>query len=177
MGTIKFSGLDQYAQKLTALERSTDSVIQESLEAGAGVAADEMRAQIERLPTSDHVSKTGKSHPWWGTPEHPARGPSEEQKQGLLDSLGFTPISVDEKGLVNIKIGFDGYNSVKSKRWPNGEPNLLIARAVNSGTSFMAANSFAKDARAKGGRKARKEMEKTMRNEFQNVFKNPGKLP
>ncbi len=171
MGAIKFSGLNEYAQKLTALERSTDAVIKKSLQAGANMAADEMRKAIEQLPTSDHVSENGESRPWWGTPEHPARGLSEAQKQGLLDSLGITTISIDEKGIVNIKIGFDGYNSVESKQFPNGEPNLLIARAVNSGTSFMESNPFAKNAKKKGGPKARKAMKKTVEKEFQKITK------
>lgn len=169
MGTIKFSGLNNYVKKLTVLEAASDDVIQKALRDGAGVAADEMRKAIEELPTSDYLSKSGESRPWWGTAQHPARGPTEEQKKGLLDSLGITSISVDEKGIVNIKIGFDGYNSVKSKQFPNGEPNLLIARAVNSGTSFMEACPFAKGARLSGGPKARKAMKKTYESEVKRI--------
>lgn len=166
MGSIKFHGLDNYMKKLTALEAASDEVIKKALNEGAGIAADEMRRAIEELPTSDSDGKRR-----WGTPENMLPGPTEAEKQGLLDSLGFTPISVDSKGLINVKIGFDGYNSVKTKRWPNGEPNLLIARSVNSGTSFMEKNSFAKKARSKGGAKARKAMEKTVEKEFKKITK------
>ena len=47
-----------------------------------------------------------------------------------------------KKGSWFLKIGFDGYNSVKSKRWPKGQPNQLIARACESGSSAMIKQPF-----------------------------------
>lgn len=166
MARISFSGLDGYMDKLSALEKSTDDIVETTVKAGAKVSADAMRAEIESLPTSDHDGR-----PWFGTPKHLARGPSEAQKQGLLESLGITPVSDDGKGLINAKVGFDGYNGVRSEQWPDGEPNLLIARAVNSGTSFMEANPFAKAAYSKSSGKARREMKKTAEEEIKKVTK------
>lgn len=166
MGKMKFYGLDGYMAKLSALEVSTDAIIETTIKSGTKVAADAMRAEIESLPTSEHDGK-----PWFGTSGHLARGPSVAQKQGLLDSLGITPVEDDGKGFINAKVGFDGYNSVRSKQWPKGEPNLLIARAVNSGTSFMEANPFSKIAHSKSTRKARQMMEKTAEIEIKKVTK------
>ena len=45
------------------------------------------------------------------------------------------PIQYYGHGL-NTKIGFDGYNDVKTKKYPNGQPNMMIARSINAGTSF-----------------------------------------
>lgn len=166
MGKVSFSGLDAYMKKLSALEKSTDAIIETTVKAGAKVSADAMRAEIESLPTSEHDGK-----PWFGTSGHLARGPSEAQKQGLLESLGITSVGDDGKGLINAKVGFDGYNSVRSKQYPDGEPNLLVARAVNSGTSFMKANPFAKAAYSKSSGKARREMKKTAEEEIKKVTK------
>lgn len=175
MAKIKFTGLDSYMAKLSALEKSADAIVETTVKAGARIAADAMRAEIENLPTSEHDGK-----PWFGTPGHLARGPSQAQKQGLLDSLGITSVGDDGTGFINAKVGFDGYNSVRSKQWPNGEPNLLVARAVNSGTSFMEAHPFAKTAYSKSSQKARREMKKTAEKALDKHFNLPrftGKKP
>ena len=43
-------------------------------------------------------------------------------------------------------MGFDGYNDIKTKRWPNGQPNALIARACESGSSAMLKQPFVRPA-------------------------------
>lgn len=171
MGKISARGLEAYMEKLHALDLAADAIIETSIRAGADVVKDAMREEIASLPTSDHTDRKGVTRPWFGTPGHLARGPSEAQKQGLLTSLGSAPISDDGKGFINTKVGFHGSNSVQSEQWPDGEPNLLIARAVNSGTSFMEANPFAKAAYSKSSGKARREMKKTAEEEIKKVTK------
>ena len=166
MATIKFTGLDAYMEKLGVLERRTDAVINAAIYEGAGITADVFRSEILSLPTSMHHGK-----PWFGTPQHPARGPSLEQKMGLLDSLGITPVSEDGKGFINAHIGFDGYNGIQSARWPRGQHNQMVARAVNSGTSFMTATPFAKKAAAKSRPKAKAAMKKTAEKSFDELWR------
>ena len=43
---------------------------------------------------------------------------------------------------MNVKIGYDGYNNIVTERWPQGQPNMMIARAAESGTTFMQAQYF-----------------------------------
>ena len=66
---------------------------------------------------------------------------SVSQKIGLKESFGVTPIS-NKYGVYSAKVGFDGYNDVKTKRWPNGQPNALIARACESGSTAMLKQPF-----------------------------------
>ena len=166
MAKMTVKGLDAYMAKLSALEQSTDRVVREVIHDGAEIVADAIREGLESLPTSEHDGR-----PWWGTPGHPAYGPSREQKQGLLDSFGITPVSTDSKGFVNVHMGFDGYNSVKSARWPQGQPNQMVARAVESGTSFMEANPAIKRARARARKAAEKAMERTFERESKKIVK------
>ena len=42
----------------------------------------------------------------------------------------------DDNGFLNVKLGFEGYNSQVTTKYPGGQPNSLIARSVNAGTSF-----------------------------------------
>ena len=57
---------------------------------------------------------------------------------GLLDGLGIAPLQ-QEGGYYNVKIGFDGYNK-------NGEPNLMMARIMESGTSKVKKHPFVRPA-------------------------------
>ena len=62
-------------------------------------------------------------------------GITEAQKQGLRDGFGIARLQ-DDNGYLNVKLGFNGYNSQRSKSYPGGQPNSLIARSVNGGCSF-----------------------------------------
>lgn len=166
MAKITFKGLDSYMSKLSALERSADQVAKAVIYDGAEVVADAVRKGLESLPTSEHDGK-----PWFGTPGHLARGPSEAQKKGLIDSFGITPAGTDAKGLINVHIGFDGYNSVRSAQWPQGQPNQMVARAVEKGTSFMEKNAVIKAAASKSRRAAVKAMERRAEEEIEKIVK------
>lgn len=165
MAKVTFTGIDGTMARLNALELSLrDQVIGKMVYDGADIVADAVREEIRRLPTSQHNGK-----PWFGRPGHLARGPSEEQKKGLLDSLGVSPMRGDD-GFLNVSIGFDGYNHVMSKRWPKGEPNQMVARSVARGTSFMEANPFFKASVQKSSRSAKSAMKKTAEKQLRALY-------
>ena len=96
-------------------------------------------------------------------------GPNQYQKKGLEDSFGIAPIRNDN-GFVNVKLGFDGYNGLKTKRWPNGQPNQMIARSVERGTSWMKANPFMKRALRKARKQAQEAMASRLQSEIQKIM-------
>lgn len=114
-------GIDEYISQLGIIDESTDEVIGQAIHEGAKVVADAVRSELAGVPTSGTFDET--------------------QKQGLLDGLGIASKRTDGT-FVNVKVGFDGYNQKKTKTYPNGQPNAMIARAVNSGTSFSKKNPF-----------------------------------
>lgn len=81
----------------------------------------------------------------FGTPDNPAQGPTSYQKEGLYRSVGIAKARYDGT-FYNVKIGFDGYNHLQTKRWPQGQPNSLIARSIESGTSWMVKQPFMRKA-------------------------------
>ena len=165
MAKVTFTGIDGTMARLNALQQSLkDQIIGKMVYEGADIVADAVREEIQKLPTSQHEGKA-----WFGTPGHPARGPSEEQKKGLLDSLGVSHMR-DDDGFLNVAIGFDGYNRVTSRRWPRGEPNQLVARAVARGTSFMEANPFFKAAVNKTRSKAKSAMKKAAERQLKSTW-------
>ena len=135
MAKFQMQGINQYLDQLRKLEKGTDAVCKAAIYAGAGVLADGIKEAIEDLDTvSDAKAKAA-----WR--EGQPTKISVQQKAGLVQSMGVTPIR-DKFGNFDAKIGFDGYNDVKTKSWPNGQPNALIARACESGTSAMLKQPF-----------------------------------
>lgn len=138
MATISFKNGDEYLGKIAKLEAALkDEICGAAIYGAAGIVADEIRSQLKAVPTDEG----------YGTASEPTRGPKTAQKEALLDALGIS--SMEEKsGYYDVKIGFDGYNGIKTKRWPNGQPNQMVARSIERGTSWMKANAFVKKAMA-----------------------------
>lgn len=138
MAVIQFKRGDEYLMKISKLEAALkDEVCGAAIYGAAGIVADEIRSQLKAVPSDEG----------YGTASEPTRGPKAGQKEGLLDALGIS--SMEEKsGYYDVKIGFDEYNGIKTKRWPRGQPNQMVARSIERGTSWMKANAFVKRAMA-----------------------------
>lgn len=149
MARFTFSNVDNYVAELKKLAdpSTTKEIIGKAIYEGASVVANAVKASIRALPTSE-----GR-----GTSEHPINGVTRIQKAGLIDGFGVAPMKL-ENGYYNVKVGFDGYNRQKTKQYPNGQPNQLIARSVEAGTSFRRKHPFV----APAVRKTRKQCEETM---------------
>lgn len=136
MATIKFNGLEEYEMMLSRLGKNTEKIAGEAIYAGAKIVADEIRKGIQGLPVI-----TG-----YGTQSDPLPGGvTAAQKKGLLDGLGITPMA-EKAGFYNVKIGFDGYNRTKTEKYPQGQPNQLVARGAESGTSWKQKSPFIRPA-------------------------------
>lgn len=131
-------GVEEYALKLSRLAEKSNKISKKALYAAAAVITDRIRSNIEALPVvPDYV---------FGTKDKPIEGVTVAQKAGLLEGLGFSPTMQDKKGIINVQIGYEGYNSVKTRKYPKGQPNLLIARSVESGTTFRKKTPFVRPA-------------------------------
>lgn len=124
---LKFSsdGIDEYISQMEKMHKSSEGMIKRAVYDGASVYGDAMIGAINSIPVSAFKFVYG---------DFPIVGITPEQKAGLLEGFGFAKME-NKSGFINTKAGFDGYNSVHSKRYPKGQPNALIANAVNSGTS------------------------------------------
>lgn len=94
---------------------------------------------------------------------------TERQRQGLLDSLGVAPIH-ERLGTYDTKIGFDGYNDVKTERWPDGQPNAMVARSCAKGSIAMKRQPFINKAVNRVAHKAQYAMEKAANDEIKKVI-------
>lgn len=157
MAKIEFKGLAEYSAKLDRLSAlCRDEIINAAVREGGGVLADAIRAELNAVPTDSQHEKI-------------KVGPTPEEKQGLQDSMGITPIR-DDDGFVNVKVGFDGYQGKPTPKYPRGKPNQMIARSVQSGTSFMRANPFVKNAVRKARPAAVAAMKKKVEDKIDKIM-------
>lgn len=136
MAKVKLIGIEAYIQQVKNIDNGTAKVCRAAVKAGAGVIADGIRQEL----TSDVAAVSDKMA--LAAYQHEVKTYcSESQKKGLLKSFGISKITV-KKGVYSAKVGFEGYNDVKTERWPNGQPNALIAQSVESGRTWMIKQPF-----------------------------------
>ena len=148
MAKITFPGLNDYELMISRLSKNAADIAGRAIYTGAGIVADEIKSGIQSLPIVRG----------YGTAENPLPGGvTQPQKQGLLDGLGIAPLQ-DDGGYLNVKIGFDGYNRTKTEKYPQGQPNQMIAASTERGTIYRQKTPFIRDA----VKKCRKEAEQAM---------------
>ena len=118
MDTVKFPNIEVYAKELEALGREAPATINMAVYEGAKVLAEAIQKEISGLTEL-----------------------TAPQRKGLHDGLGVARFW-EENGATLTRVGFDGYNIIKTRRWPKGQPNVMIARALIRGTSWMMPNKF-----------------------------------
>lgn len=168
MAKFQVRGLDEYERALSRLGKKTVEIAKSGVYAGSAYMADAIKDALKSLPVIEG-DITGL--PPVGTPEDPLTGVSRKQKQDLLDSMGITPIIQDSDGYINAKIGWDGYGSIPTKKYPKGVPNQMLMRSIESGTSFRKKNPIVRMAVNKNKKAAEeglnKAVEKALREEFE----------
>nr|DAI76789.1 MAG TPA: hypothetical protein [Caudoviricetes sp.] len=161
MARFEFSGIDNYIKRLNKLQQSTkDGVVGKTVYAGAAVVADSVRRAIQALPVGDGRAQGGGLVDTVTLP----------QKAGLLDGFGISRMK-DDDGFVNVKLGFDGYNSTRTEKYPRGQPNALIARSVNSGTTFRKKTKFVDKAVNSAKKAAEAAMDAACSREIEKIMK------
>lgn len=120
-------GCENYIEQLNKLLINTEDVLGHAIYEGAAVVIKEVDAAISMIPTA--------------FPRPIVYGLFEVQKAGLHDGLGIAKMRNDN-GFVNVKIGFDGYNNHPTPKYPQGEPNAMLARAVESGSAYHTRTPF-----------------------------------
>lgn len=132
-------GMDEYAAYLQRIGKNTREILGAGVYAMANTVADAVRKNIEALPAKPDIEGI----------EAYRQGRKAQltisEKRGLEEGFGVSPMQ-NERGYLNVKLGFDGYNKVKTRKYPKGQPNVLIARSVESGSSVREKSPFIRPA-------------------------------
>lgn len=113
--------IDQFIGDLDRLGNNVEEISKRAIYEGANVLADAIRRKIQGLSTSGRLT--------------------DYEKKGMLDGLGVAPMKKYGQ-VIDTKIGMHGYNTHKTKKYPKGQPNAMIARSVEKGTSFRKPQPF-----------------------------------
>lgn len=162
MGKMNIKGLSTQIQRLEELQANVPDILQNVLYKGAGVVADALREAIDTISVDEESQM--------GFPDKPVNGLQPLQKQGLVDSFGISPMR-HEKDSYDVLIGFDGYNEVRTRKYPNGQLNQLIARSVEVGTSFRRAHPFVRKTVRKARKPAEERMKEVLQQEIDKIMK------
>ena len=134
-------GFTELEKQLSSLGSQSKEIGKKAVREGAGILADQVRSNLMKNLTGSKYS-TG----------------------DLEESLGVTPADVDKNGVINSKVGFHGYDR-------KGVPNVIKARAMESGTSTQRKRPFIRPAINKVKQKVEKAMEEIIDNEINKVVK------
>lgn len=123
-GYFKADGLDELSKMLQGVGDSAAEIAAAGLYAGAGVAADAMTAAVNSIATDEFRY----------APNGQTRLPSPEEKAALEGKTGIARFNGTATEIDTL-VGFNhaGYATIGGKR----KPVIVIARSINSGTSFM----------------------------------------
>ena len=158
MPRIKFTGLDEYIEKISKLNALAEVYVEKAIGEGAKVVADNTKKALQDIPVDNrgHI---------------PYRSSiNQKQKNGLIESFGIASLRRDGN-FINVKTGFDGYNDIITKRWPQGQPNVVIARSLESGTSFMPKNPVITKATRESKDAVLKAMEESLKKSIEELMK------
>lgn len=123
--TIKTDGLDELARMLAELENRANEAASAGLFDGAGIVADALNNGINSIQTA----------PFKYAPKGQTRLPSPQEKAALQRKVGIAKFRKSGSEVDTlIGISYDsGYTQIAG----NTKSVAVIARSINSGTSFM----------------------------------------
>lgn len=160
MAKFQFEGVDDLVSMFERLSKDSMPMIGEAVYTGANTVMKYVVQGIDSIVVDNRH----------GTPDHPVKGPNAYQKEGLYRSVGIAKARFDGN-FYNVKIGFDGYNGLETKRWPSGQPNSMIARSIQSGTSWMMKQPFMRKAEQAAKGPCEKAMEKVVDKHIEKIAK------
>ncbi len=162
MAKMTISGLNELSAKLQRLSAGdAGQAITAGVYKGAGEVADALRATVSGLAANDGS---------WSFYKKTISGLSETQKQGLLDGIGIASIE-NSNGSTTTKVSFSGYNKHLTEHYPKGQPNALVARSLESGSSIGTKRPFVRPTVAKIRKAVSETMAETVEKEIKKAMK------
>lgn len=170
MAKISFSSSNKYGTVLGYFEYQMldDHALRRVVRRGAAVVADAVRQAMDTLPTRKRGSEFHASLTF-------AEGLTQREKNLLQKHFGVSPIKRDRDGFLHAKIGWDGYAGHGKRGFPHGFPVVMIARMVESGTSWRVKLPFVRPVVNRVRKAAVAEMQKAMDEELDDIFNFEGR--
>ena len=150
-GSMHTNGTEEISAMLRKLGEQAGEIAARGLYEGAAVVADAYRAAVSQIKTAKRRHKEGDT-----------RLPTPEEKAALIGASGIAKFRGDGNEINTIVGEPEGYGMI------NGRPKALklIARSINSGTSFMTKQPVFR----KASRSSRAAAQAAMANEIERLI-------
>lgn len=163
MARLDIDGTDEIFNVLREVETCIDDISKMALYDGAKVLADEIKINLKALPTDDPDRKLRDGSQYTSLTTH--------EKEHLLKGFGISKIQGNSVEGHDVAVGFGGYGDFKTKKYPKGVPNQLIARSVESGSSVRQKHPFVRPAINKVKKEVVEKMGETIELEIKKITK------
>lgn len=160
MPSMKVKGLEELIPIYKKMEDDANGIVKRGVYAGAKELGDAVKRSIAFIPNA-----------WGSAPKgEKLGGINPIQKRGLQDGFGISAMR-DDNGFVNVLIGFDGFNKLETNQYPEGQPNMLIARSVEKGTDYIQKNPFVRPVYNRTRKAAAEAVRKSITKDIENIQK------
>lgn len=142
---------EKFLLKVSKLGDRTDEIVKEALKVGGDIMYKSVKSHLQTVVGKDLKQKK--------------RSTGE-----LLNSLGISPDDIDDKGIHNLKVGFNeprrNQYEAKGERSYYTITNAMIANVIEFGKSGQNPKPFLKPAKNKSRKACVQAMEKTIESEI-----------
>lgn len=161
----RFKGLKEYVQKLENLSNTFNAqvCVENAVTKGSEVVAEMTLKELKTLPVDNRpYVKDGMR-----------TSITQKAKNELIKSFGVTPLDIKPSGIIDRKTGVDyGYNGIATKKHPHGTPNVVVARSLEKGTSFMPKNAVFSRASRKARKPCLEAMQQSLNDDINRIMVN-----
>lgn len=154
----RFKGLNEYVKKLENLSNAFNAevCVENAVTKGSEVVSEMTLKELRAMPTDDRR---------WVNPPDKRQGLRSYEKKDLIEVWGITPLDI-KRNLIDRKTGVDrGYNRA-------GTPNVVIARSLERGTSFLQKNPVISRASRKARKPCLDAMQQSLNEDIVKIFNN-----
>lgn len=130
MAKISITGMDKYMSQLDKLTGEVTKINRGALGEGAGIAADNIKAALEGMPTRGDDE--------YATSKWKLYGATESEKQQIISNFGITRFRTNGDGYDTV-IGFTGYVNTPSTRFHDNVPTGMLMQCINNGNEYRRA--------------------------------------
>ncbi|MBQ9325172.1 MAG: hypothetical protein IJ246_05320 [Clostridia bacterium] len=131
MARCTIKGLNDWSVKLQELGEAAHEIMGAAVYEGARVVADGVKQALGTIPIDDGYKPNGV----------PRKSATQDEINDLRSAVGIARFD-STGGKVSTAVGFDGYSSHKTKKYPGGVPLPMIARSIESGSSVRQKHPF-----------------------------------
>lgn len=154
MGKCEIKMPEKFLLKISKLGKETDKIVGQTLKVGGDIMLKSVKSHLKTVIGKDL--------------KHKKRSTGE-----LVNSLGVSPDDVDNKGIHNIKVGFNeprrNQYEAKNKRSYYTITNAMIANVIEFGKSGQNPKPFLKPAKNKSRKKCIAAMKEKLKEELSKV--------